>query len=33
MGGRPLQLLLQMNCGFTRLLRDGEITSETIGLR
>jgi len=28
-----LQLLLQMNCGFTRLLRDGEITSETIGLR
>jgi hypothetical protein len=31
MGGRPLQLLLQMSCDVTRVLRDGEVVPETIG--
>jgi len=30
-GRRPLQLLLQMDCGFTRVLRDSEVVSDTIG--
>jgi len=31
MGGRPLQLLLQMSCGFTRVPRDREVMPEIIG--
>jgi hypothetical protein len=31
-GGRSLQLLLQMNCGFTHVLRGGEVMSETAGV-